>query len=244
MIIRSDSRLRRLPTAMVQENVLFWDGIRYALSMADLAYLRLFDNLFELSRKVEQASNIENADFHIVSALSDSWSIIDSVHRLRELLQAMPGLKQNLTPLLLFRHRTKSYDDFRNAVQHLRRQIKGLVRSGEPVWGSISWIFFNPDRRDTLYSITLYGGTLYNQLSRPIINPVGRTVESPISQIRLTSYGIEVCLTDTHRHLDELTKFLEQALDQSIQKDFTTPPPTHAADPIVFLQLSISEKPQ
>lgn len=84
MIISDGSPLRRLPSELDRRQALFLDGIRYSVEMADLAYTRLRQTLFNLAEQRGSGTSLDHWLF--VSAVQDAWSLIDSLHRLRGLL--------------------------------------------------------------------------------------------------------------------------------------------------------------
>jgi hypothetical protein len=75
----------------------------------------------------------------IASALSDSWTIVDTAHRLRQLVDQMPGISKKDPSIQLFLRGTRIAEDLRNYVQHLRGEMDNLVALELPVWGTLSW---------------------------------------------------------------------------------------------------------
>jgi hypothetical protein len=91
MILAADSPLKRLPTQLNPRQAMFLDAIRFTIEMADFAMERLLSSLTQLSSQ----SPAESRSFSFaVPRLLDSWSIIDSVHRLRGLFDKLPGLRK------------------------------------------------------------------------------------------------------------------------------------------------------
>lgn len=129
------------------------DGLRYSLSMADIAAGRIkptLDNLAQL--------HLANRDteVEISSALLDTWSLIDMCHRTRELVQSTPTLSHKLTGIQIFLRATSQIEDLRHYVQHFRSQISELPNSWSPLWGSLSWI----PTRDQTTCYTIVTGNL------------------------------------------------------------------------------------
>ena len=87
--------------------------------MVDVAYSRLCKNLWEVT-------NTEELKASVAPLFLDAWSIVDSVHRLRELLDQMPGLKKNTSAYQSFVRKTKIAKDFRNTAQHMRNDLRAI----------------------------------------------------------------------------------------------------------------------
>src|SRR5262249_972480 len=115
----------------------YLDGIRYCLEIADLSSKRLATALNSFQNN--EPSPGETGTL-IVAATSDAWTMIDSVHRLRELIQQTPGLKKNDPAVQRFLRTTKVVEELRNFVQHFRSGIDDFVTRKIPLWGTLSWV--------------------------------------------------------------------------------------------------------
>jgi len=234
MIIKDDSPLRRIPTVLAREQVLFIDGIRYGISMADYAYARLcmaVDRITQHFISGEQSGKaVPNADAEINCAMNDAWSMVDSIHRLRELLSGMPNLKQKAVELRLFRKATNECLSLRNAVQHLRHEIRALVKMDQPVWGEITWVALESPQAEIFRCFFIYAGTVYHNFAGPAFQPFGKPVRCPVDHISLNAHGISVSLTDCHESLQQVTTFLEQLVAQTLQEQLGKDAPINAAD--------------
>lgn len=71
--------------------------------------------------------------------------MIDAIHRLRELLQHLPGLKRNQPELQIFLRKTRAVEDLRHFVQHFRSEIESFTSCGMPLWGTLSWASRNSE---------------------------------------------------------------------------------------------------
>jgi hypothetical protein len=137
MIVESDSPLRRVPSTLPRHQALFLDGIRFCVEIMDLAYERLYNTAVVMTL---QPANM-NPRAH-ASVLMDSWSMIDSVHRLRALLRQMPGAAQSAksSPKLhVFLRRTEQVEAMWHHVQHLDQEVQAIAARGEPVLGVVRW---------------------------------------------------------------------------------------------------------
>lgn len=141
MIISEDSPTRRPPVTLDPRSVLYLDGIRYSTELLDLAFRRLEQNLENLTDREEAESGL---GLLIVEAISDAWAFVDSFHRLRELVQQLPGLKQNQPQLQIFLRQSTQVKELRRYVQHLRNEIDDFVEAKMPLWGTVSWTLCNP----------------------------------------------------------------------------------------------------
>src|SRR5438034_7730738 len=94
MLINENSPLRRLPKDLNPKQAQFCDGVRFTAEMADLAYQQLLTNL-------PPVSGLDSKNMRVSAAppFLFAWSIIDSAHRLRGLVQNFPKLaKKNQSP--------------------------------------------------------------------------------------------------------------------------------------------------
>jgi hypothetical protein len=137
------------------------DGIRYCLEITDLAFSRLTTALNSFHNN--EPSQVETEAL-IVAATSDAWMMIDSVHRLRELVQQTPGIKQNDPDVQMFLRKTEVVEELRHFVQHFRSGINDYVDQRMPLWGTVSWIEENGEQglpvNHLLLPGTFFGGTM------------------------------------------------------------------------------------
>lgn len=212
MIIGPDSPLRKLPVNLDHKQRLYFDGIRYSIEMADLAYIRLKQTLHDLSTNREKLAGLHYR--HFVPAVLDTWSIIDSVHRLRGLIRQTPGFKQKSPGLILFDQKTSSVEELRNSVQHLNHTIENLLLESLPVWGIISWVFVTDEQAKSVLCFTLVPGTMFDRKPDVIVNPLGKSVDIPIGLITLTASGHAVCISDIMERVQQLTVKVEEQIKE------------------------------
>src|SRR5262245_52012098 len=124
MLIPEDSPLRRPPAEFSRRQVLILDGIRYAAEMAHIAYERLFTHLQGIA-----ASQGEPRVRDAAAGMLDAWSIVDSAHRFRDLINNLPGLANSPWRRLL-RERTADVAELRDCVQHQLDRIDELISIG------------------------------------------------------------------------------------------------------------------
>ena len=154
MLVSADSPLRRVRNDIPVTTVFFLDGCRYAIEMTDLAFRRLEATIAAFDSRPDALGP------QIVCAISDAWVIVDSVHRLRELVQHFPGLKKREPEVQIFLRSTKELDDLRNFVQHFRTEITRFAERRMPLWGTLSWS--HADGEPTTH--TIIPGTFYSDV--------------------------------------------------------------------------------
>ena len=129
--------------------------------------LRVFDGLHFSFRLLEYhhhtmypaCSAIPRDKAQLIPALASCWAFIDVLHRLRELSQVIPGLRDTAAELRRFRERTVLAEQCRHYIQHLRSELARPSPEARPVWGSLSWV----DPTDSLVGHTvMFGAHLPN----------------------------------------------------------------------------------
>lgn len=231
MLISDDSPLRRLPSELNQKQKFYLDGIRFSIEIIDLAYLRLKQTLYNLSKNIKSNSKVNHLIF--VSAIHDAWSLIDSVYRLRGLIKLCPGIKQKAPGIILFDKNTRDTEPLRHSFQHLNTQINELIKLNLPVWGVITWIAVLDPLINSAYSCAIIAGTIFNNQCSQIINPAGKSLGIPIDLITLTAGGHSLCLSKIFDEVNKLTKNLENELTKYF-KDL----PCAGADLLLFVEFS------
>lgn len=197
--------------------LLFKDGLYYSIAMANLAFFRLRADLLALSqndysrRKAGKEILAEGQDFaHKVSALSNAWQIVDSVHRLRKLLKDAPSIRRGDTECMLFVRQTENVEHLRNNIQHLSNNIGRFVLDKLPAWGVLNWAA-KLDESDERLVFSLVPGALFER-TIPFLNPAGRMATIPIGLITLAS-DTEICLSDVVEiHISKLADWLNKTM--------------------------------
>jgi hypothetical protein len=142
-----------------RKTVLYLDGIRYSVSMAEIAARRLRATLDEVA--VLHAAT-QQAEEQVVSALLDAWALIDMCHRARELVQK---LWRKLPGVQVFLRSTAHIEELRHYVQHFHTGIPKIPSSWTPLWGALSWV---PTQEPTT-CYTIFTGNLLAGLQAPSI---------------------------------------------------------------------------
>jgi hypothetical protein len=211
MIIGNDSPLRKIPTALNRRQVLFLEGIRFTVEMADLAYHRLQLTLPLLSNHQHLGSEASP----MVSAMLDAWSIIDALHRLRDLIQGAPGFKgkKKSPKVRLFLQSTENVPALRNTVQHLGTEIHDTVDDKDwTVFGTLSWGVVDPDKNQVT-ACTFMPGAPQRGSSHPIINPLNRQVwHLRVDSITIERSKIPIPNRDPFGSVEAVTPLLRSAI--------------------------------
>jgi hypothetical protein len=238
MIISDNSQLRRLPAELNHKQTLYLDGIRYSIEMADLAHTRLRNTLEILTNNAltdGQSSTVSNNHSDVTSAVLDAWSIVDSLYRLRGLLDQAPGFKKKSPALRVVKQNTEATEQLRHAVQHLNQHINRLVSLDLPVWGELSWFVISPDCRSG-FSCWLRTGTIFKSMGQPIVNPVGKTIDPPVDLVTLAAHEHSICLSNAMRVVERLTKSIEDQLKEQFSDR-----PQAGADLLLCAELQIHD---
>ncbi len=164
MLIKPESQLRCISTDINTRDILFLDGVRYSIEIIDLNYKRLLNTIEQIVILGNEKKPIPP---FIAMAMSDSWAIIDSTHRLRELIQSLPKLKKNTPEVQVFLRNTQCVEDLRNYVQHFRTGINSFVKHEMPLWGTLIW---NKKNAETGCSEchSIIPGTFFNNITSSI----------------------------------------------------------------------------
>lgn len=210
-IVQPNSPLRRIPASFNVRQRAYFDGIVYSIEIADMAYRRLRETLWSISKRVDEDDDIHE----YVHAVADAWLAIDSLNRLRALCMSAPliaeteycrGFVQNL-------HQVKG---MRNNVQHLDGRIDIMVRKKQPVWGSLSWavVTDNPPTKARLH--TLVAGS-FRPGEHEMVDIGGRSFLMPVDAITLTAGGESLELSELMVATADFTALAEADLSQLIQ---------------------------
>lgn len=118
------------------------------LSTLDIRKIRCLDGLhysFELlghfySGLWETCCRIPDDNSQILPALASCWGFVDSLHRIREISQSVPGLSTKHLEMRAFLSATELVEEYRHYIQHLRGELAKQYPNTFPVWGSLSWV--------------------------------------------------------------------------------------------------------
>jgi hypothetical protein len=159
----------------------------------------------------------------------DAWSIVDSAHRFRDLVQDLPGLGHS-TWKRLIRDRTQDIADLRDMVQHQtgsqrqgkKNAIKQILQCGGQLWGYLSWAEF----RDGFYTgkwLTMSAGSDCVGDEWFFIGPLRLPISVPAGRIRLNAFGRQVYLGHTVMSIAEAVRMLEDEIRDNRMRPMDIP---------------------
>ncbi len=207
-LVASDSPLRSLPANLNPHQAMYFDGIRYSLDMAGIAYVRLRQGLFDIDAFIPE----RKSDIYPMLFL-DAWSMVDSLNRLRVLLGNFRGMK-NTPEKRVFLDGLTPFLALRNNIQHLDGTIKE-VKAGEPAWGHLSW--FHVDALSAEGGIVkgrsrlLVSGQL-KDFSHNLVNPLGKPIETGVDLVTLTAFGDAVSLSRAFYQIRDFAKIFDKTV--------------------------------
>ena len=213
-LVPKDSPLRRVPSTIDRQTVLFLDGIRYSLQIFDLAQRRLaraLDTVAKLRNEPDALGDL------IVEAASDAWTMIDSIHRLRELVQQVPGLKKNQPELQLFLRQTHQVEKLRHFFQHFRKGIHAFTKRGTPLWGTLSWPTRDPETGILEDHIIIPGSWFHGERVGGTVFDVqeGRYVE----RVALQAGPERIDLVDLIEHVERFASWYVAWFEEKVSDD-------------------------
>ncbi len=230
MIIRNDSPLRFLPRVGDPKMTLLLDGIRTSIDIADISYDRLCKSLIDVSDSTK-----EQKDSYIGSiAFADAWTIIDSINKLRFLIQHLlkESEKEHLPiskpiqaitnvhiikeiKLYEFIASTENIKLLRDASQHLNARIDQLLSKKKPIWGIIYWVDSRTIKKQgnsLSYLMKAIMSHSLPELKEHINFPKPPKLGYPVGWISLTAHGFDINLSDIMLMVELVVKNLEKQL--------------------------------
>lgn len=232
MLVEKDSPLRKIPSSLERHQALSIDAIRFTLEMIDVAYGRLLYILDNIIPNDEATLDSQP----MAVTFTDTWSLIDSIYRLRQLIKIMPGVKHKELPeLQIFLKKTETVENFRHRMQHLNNDIKKLAALNEPAWGYMSWfVEVHNDGNGMVdggcnikrgYSCLMISGSISGLKSFPMtLPPVGSVFKSfsgkngSISLITLKSTDYELLISDSIESIVNLKNAIESYMTNKYDK--------------------------
>jgi hypothetical protein len=207
MLIKENSPFRRLPSNLLPKTAQFCDGMRYAAEMADFAYEQLVTHLKPLSNGPS-----ENPIVSASPAFLFAWSIIDSVHRFRGLIENFSSIgKKNQSPEFRnFLDKAEAVETLRHAVQHMESEIRKSGEAGDAVWGTLSWV--SQTARNTVYTQLLLAGAMMPGGKYTPVMPAGLKITAPLDHLTLRLGGVSVNLSELMKSLSRLVGVIENGL--------------------------------
>jgi hypothetical protein len=214
-IIAPDSPLIRLPETVPPIQASFFDAVRLSAQFVDIAYRRV-------EGAVTQLVNPEHDRALAIMpvAFMDAWAIVDTVHRLRDLLRGLPRYRNQALSKRLFLQRTEAVEQLRNTFQHLVGDLPALTQADAPVLGSLTWLRPVDIERRTLSVWSFMPGRLRSLDSTSVVQ-IPADVPTEISQIELWLGDKSVNISKLRASVADVVSPIEQALRLSAQGEST-----------------------
>ena len=183
-------------------------GVRFSIEMEDVSYSRLQQTLLELTNSTEPPHQ------DVARALGDAWSIIDSAHRLKGIIQQTPGIvNKDKSPSIrqLLRDKAEAIDKLRNVFQHLNQDVMERIHCNWPLFGILHWLRTNPD--GTSWKMcSLMGGALVDGI-RPLMIVENRKIyKAELGIIDLQTEKATVSIIELMESIGRIAGDLERSL--------------------------------
>lgn len=226
LLLGRDSVLRRIPVNVDPKPALFLDGIRLAVEIMDVAYVRLRDALTHLALHPPAQSELPEIS---ANAFLDAWGFVDAVDRFYMMYTQMPGMKFGAaeigTPPLL--EVTQEFRNLRNLMNHLAQKADSIVSRNGAVLGELTWLTgVQLQPKVIAYHCTLRPGTLQSA-TPPQATPIVSTLDWPTDSICLSAGEYEANLTAVRTHIAIRIRRLEAQLQKVFQQ------PNQAQMPVI-----------
>ncbi|MDM0065298.1 hypothetical protein [Variovorax sp. J31P207] len=232
--VPAGSALRNLPVNLDAKKRVMLDAIRYSIEIFELNYRRV----------IATVEGWRTADGHpgegmFASVLSDSWAMIDSLHRLQSVVSTMTKKEKALPPYVkVLRDAASNVVVLRNAVQHVTGRIERLVSRRETPWGTISWLELRGTDPIEGWTYTMVPGTLQVSERRSLPSVGGKTVRHQFDLLTLTSDGHSFCLSEAFQAVEVFAL----GLQESLTKQFGGAP-TVGSDMVIEARLDANISP-
>lgn len=213
--------LNNIPIELNRKDVFILEGIRYAYSIIQLSYEKLYTELYKASKTIGDEINLSSLSYYEI--FKEAWSVIDFSWKLRNLIMQIDHPNEveekkdsavNENDILNIDFFTK-IRDFRNTFQHLDERISEIiVQQNASVWGNISWLYVI--NKNKLQTCVLFPG--HPRSSTKIINPGGLLIQSQISHVTLASLTrkgeeISINISELMDDIEDLINNMEKVIE-------------------------------
>jgi hypothetical protein len=201
--------------------VLVLDGIRYSVEMGAIAYGRLLQQLDRIAAMPPGVLVVED----IAAAMMDAWTIIDSAHRLDDLLTELPGfnIKKHGWSRTMQANLAQACT-LRDPWQHQRGEIRKTLATNGQIWGYLSWAEWK-DERHTGQWLMISPGAVYKGDAWPFIGPASPGSAAPPRHVKLQAFGKSVYLGRIVEAMVAAASGLERGIeDGAVSRDRNAPP--------------------
>jgi hypothetical protein len=195
---------------------LYIQGIRLSIEMADLAHQRLIQTLLDAS---EERQTGDKAEVPTALAMSDAWSIVDYVHRLRGLVRHLPQVKHRdrIVEYRRFKRNSDSATTLRNSIQHLEGNFLATAAdTGWAVFGTLTWAIPNV-QTGVVRTGSLIPGSLDG--ARPASVAISeQKIHLPVGLITLHQGTVEFPISVVMDDVTTLARMLEDVVSAAFNR--------------------------
>lgn len=210
-LISPDSPLSVLPRNLDPSQRLLLDAIRISAQCIDISHARLVENLEKCRPGADRGKPFG------IAAMLDAWSVIDSLYRLRKLVQRMPRWRRKSPSKEIFLRKTTSAEELRNSIQHLDTEAESLLSSGRPPFGALTWISPCEGSGERMYVQTFVPGQLEGANPGSLVTTPERA-PTTTDQIELWASDHRANISDAYRAVEKLILALEKSLRRQISQ--------------------------
>ncbi|WP_444933582.1 hypothetical protein [Microbulbifer sp. JTAC008] len=231
MIIAKGSPLSLLPDDIHPKLRILFDGIRYAIYMADAAYNNL-DHFLTVYLRCNKSIKTSA----LVNIFSNSWTIVDSVQRVRHILKTIPEIK-DLNQVVEFCEKMTPIYNLRAGIQHLPGKAQKLISDRCSTWGAVRWVTTEKIHSDnTLTTHFAAAGSIDEFSDKFLENPLGKVInpEKLNQLVSLFAHGEIIYFEPVLEELQVLTAWLEQYVQAKYDTSASLGSDLYMAADVVF----------
>lgn len=211
-IVSLNSPLRTIPSNIEPKERIFFDGIRYGIQMIGLSYSRL-EKMLAAPPAPDNNQTKEESTYLFTAAYLDAWSIVDSCHRIKPLIEKFTHI-QNHPDVQKLLNELSAVRNARDNVQHIYVKYQGFAKEKSPTWGSITWITVDKMQPLEFRSHTLTAGTVFDT-ELPVENPGGKMIRTDreVNRISLIAHDEVIDISQLFHSIRKFTHLFENSLN-------------------------------
>lgn len=212
-MLSADSPFLNIPAQLDRKQAVFLDGIRHAVQISGLSYVRLCKSLTSIAR-------IRNCD-DFSHVFLDAWAFIDAVDRFRFLWQEQPSYsilakhcqeKSSLSELQDIRN-------VRNVSAHIAQKIDQIVSLNSSVLGAISWVTLLSENPLNISTHFIRPGIMFDSMKGQFAMPNGEiNFIQGSGSVSVTAGKYVADLSNAYATMCFLVGLAEKALCASFQE--------------------------
>lgn len=221
-----ESRLVQLPFGLQGQERTWFEAFSVSVRIVRVAFERL-------------STTLEGAVGHLPttvypSAISDAWTIVDVLHRVRCLLRTRAPAFVSADAEFranrgAFEALMKDFGELRNSVQHLDNELAALINADTSVWGAISWKRRMPGKR---FEMCAMASARMGEAKLNFGFPSAPVENRSVSEVYLQAHGKRVCLSEQCGRLESVATVLVRLLDEKFSAD-----PAQAPEIVLGIEL-------